>query len=62
MSLNSWLGHSSHCDSYHLQQKMLNKCDFLINSSINDVLYNNLIDDIQQFKYCDDDFFFYDLN
>ena len=37
MSLNSWLGHSSHCNSYHLQQKMLNKCDFLLNSSVNDV-------------------------
>lgn len=28
-SINSWLGHSSHCSSYKLQQKILNKCDFL---------------------------------
>ena len=27
-SLNSWLGHSSHCNSYKLQQKVLNNCDF----------------------------------
>ena len=29
-SLNSWLGHSSHCNSYKLQQKILNNCDFLL--------------------------------
>lgn len=28
-SLNSWLGHASHCDSYKLQQKIINKCEFL---------------------------------
>ncbi len=28
-SLNSWLGHSSHCQSYKLQQKVLNHCHFL---------------------------------
>lgn len=28
-SINSWLGHSSHCSSYKLQQKILNSCDFL---------------------------------
>lgn len=28
-SINSWLGHASHCNSYHLQQKVLQKCDFL---------------------------------
>ena len=28
-SLNSWLGHASHCNSYHLQQKVLSKCNFL---------------------------------
>ena len=31
MQLNSWLGHSSHCDSYKLQKKIINKCDFLFN-------------------------------
>lgn len=33
-SLNSWLGHSSHCNSYQLQQKILNKCEFLFNNQI----------------------------
>ena len=28
-SLNSWIGHSSHCNSYKLQEKILNECDFL---------------------------------
>jgi len=28
-SLNSWRGHASHCNSYHLQQKILNSCDFI---------------------------------
>lgn len=29
--VNSWLGHSSHCNSYQLQQKILNNCNFLYN-------------------------------
>ena len=28
-SLNSWIGHSSHCNSYKLQRKIINKCNFL---------------------------------
>lgn len=28
-SLNAWIGHSSHCNSYRLQQKIIKKCDFL---------------------------------
>lgn len=28
-SINSWIGHCSHCNSYKLQNKILNKCDFL---------------------------------
>ena len=28
-SLNSWLGHSSHCNSYKLQRKIINKCKFI---------------------------------
>ena len=31
-SLNSWLGHSSHCNSYKLQQKIINSCNFLVNN------------------------------
>jgi hypothetical protein len=32
-SLNAWLGHSSHCNSYKLQQKVLNSCNFLYTNS-----------------------------
>ena len=32
-SLNSWLGHSSHCNSFKLQNKILNSCNFLINTT-----------------------------
>ena len=28
-SINSWRGHASHCNSYKLQQKILNSCDFV---------------------------------
>ena len=30
--LNSWIAHSSHCNSYNLQQKVLNECNFIINN------------------------------
>ncbi len=46
-SLNSWLGHSSHCQSYKLQQKVLNDCHFLYfdNSSyMNEQAEKQLID------------------
>lgn len=29
-SIHAWLGHSSHCNSYHLQKKMLQQCEFLL--------------------------------
>lgn len=29
LSLNSWLGHASHCNSYNLRQKIINRCEFL---------------------------------
>ena len=28
-SINSWIGHCSHCNSYKLKNKVLNKCNFL---------------------------------
>ena len=31
-SLNSWIGHSSHCNSYKLKNKILNECNFLQNN------------------------------
>ena len=41
--LNSWLAHSSHCNSYKLQQKILNNCDFLFTNQINQNIENELI-------------------
>ena len=34
LSINSWLGHSSHCNSFKLQKKVLNSCEFLYTESI----------------------------
>lgn len=31
--LNSWKGHASHCNSYKLQNQIINKCDFLFATS-----------------------------
>lgn len=31
-SLASWIGHSSHCNSYKLQTKIVNSCNFLISN------------------------------
>ena len=31
-SINSWLGHSSHCNSYNLKKKILNSCIFFYDS------------------------------
>ena len=42
-SLNSWLGHSSHCNSYQLQQKILNKCEFLFTNQIHQNTEQELI-------------------
>lgn len=49
-SLNSWVGHSSHCNSYKLQQKMFKSCDFLFQNSTYDFIEKNLINDIETFK------------
>ena len=42
-SINSWLGHSSHCNSYKLQQKILNSFNFLINTNFYEQQEQNLI-------------------
>ena len=47
-SLNSWLGHSSHANSYHLQKKILNKCNFLLSSKDYENTENELIGLIEQ--------------
>lgn len=42
-SINSWLGHSEHCNSYNLQKKILNNCDFLYNNKTYQNIENELI-------------------
>mgnify|MGYP004520183815 CR=1 FL=1 len=46
LRLNSWLGHSSHSNSYNLQQKILAKCDFLLNDKAYDKFEKNILDDL----------------
>lgn len=47
LSLNSWLGHSSHCSAYKLQQKIVNKCDFLLNNRFYSIMENNFLEDMK---------------
>lgn len=47
LSINSWLGHSMHCNSYHLQQKMLNKCNFLYTDSTYKQIEKNILYDME---------------
>ena len=49
-SLNSWIGHSSHCNSYKLQQKIIKSCNFLYQDSIYNDIEKNLINDIENAK------------
>ncbi len=51
--LNSWMGHSSHCNSYKLQQKVLSNCDFLFTSHTYQKIEQNLIDDIINYAKTD---------
>lgn len=41
-SINSWIGHSCHCNSFNLQNKILNSCNFLYN----DNYYKNMEDEL----------------
>ena len=46
LSIKSWKGHISHCNSYKLEKKMLNNCKFLYdtlesNQNISDNFYIN---------------------
>ena len=48
-SINSWLGHSSHSNSYNLERKILNSCIFLYTDN---TIFNNeknLIYDIKNY-------------
>lgn len=49
--INSWLGHSSYCNSYRLQQKILNKCNFLFTDSTYIKLEESLHNDIENFLF-----------
>ena len=49
-SMNSWLGHIKHCNSYTLKKKIINKCDFYVNDSFYNKIETNLINDIENFK------------
>lgn len=48
-SINSWIGHSSHCNSYNLQNKLLNKCSFLYNTQALKSNEQNLFYDSQNY-------------
>lgn len=49
-SINSWIGHSMHCNSYHLQQKILNTCNFLYTNSSFNQIEKNFLYDIEHFN------------
>lgn len=49
-SLNSWLGHSSHSNSYKLEQKILGSCDFLLTPKSYLKIEKNLIFDSLNFE------------
>ena len=48
-SINSWLGHSSHCNSFKLQQKILKSCDFLYTISADAKNEIALFEDIENY-------------
>lgn len=49
-SIHSWLGHSSHCQSFRLQKKILNSCDFLVSPSTDKKIEENLMYDLLHYK------------
>ena len=49
-SLNSWIGHSSHSNSYKLQQKILKECEFIYNENSYKKIEQNTIYDIINYK------------
>ena len=46
-SINSWLGHASHCNSHKLQNAVLNKCNFLFNTDYFSKVESELINLIE---------------
>ena len=49
-SFNSWVGHSSHCNSFKLQQKMIKNCDFIFSPYTYKKIEENLINDMTSNK------------
>ncbi len=47
-SINSWLGHSSHCNSFKLQQKRLQECEFIWNNKAFQHIETNTISDMKE--------------
>mgnify|MGYP003372740706 CR=1 FL=1 len=47
-SLNSWLGHSKHCNSYKLRNKVIDSCDFLYTNQICSKIEKDLISLIEK--------------
>lgn len=45
--LNSWIGHASHCNSYRLQQKIIQNCHFLLSSNDSELIERKLLQDIE---------------
>lgn len=48
-SMNSWIAHSSHCNSYKLQQKIINDCDFFWNKKTFENIERSLYTDSQNY-------------
>lgn len=42
--INSWLGHSSHCNSYNLQNKILQQCNFLLTDKTYEKIEEDLLE------------------
>ena len=49
-SLNSWIAHSSHCNSKKLQKKIINSCEFLFTPKTYDKLEQDIIHDSINYK------------
>ena len=50
-SINSWLAHSSHSNSFKLQRKIINSCDFIWTSRAFDKIEKNLLELTEKGKY-----------
>ena len=54
-SMNSWIAHSSHCNSYNLQQKIIKSAKFIYTDSTCQNI-NNQLHDLTDSKFFDDGF------